>query len=93
YVGNPGISGLGACVIVINDSGLNMVYQEFATSTSNAKVKVGDKVKLGDVIGIRDTEHLHLGITKKDWLQAESSAFTDDGTWLDPLKIITTGKY
>ncbi|OJG56422.1 hypothetical protein RV08_GL002769 [Enterococcus mundtii] len=48
---------------------------------------------MGDVIGIRDTEHLHLGITKKDWLQAESSAFTDDGTWLDPLKIITTGKY
>lgn len=93
YVGNPNIGGLGACVIVINDSGLNMVYQEFATSTSNAKVKVGDKVKLGDVIGIRDTEHLHLGITKKDWLQAESSAFTDDGTWLDPLKIITNGKY
>ncbi|AEJ87173.1 hypothetical protein RV05_GL001348 [Enterococcus hirae] len=93
YVGNPNIAGLGACVIVINDSGLNMVYQEFATSTSNAKVKVGDKVKLGDVIGTRDTEHLHLGITKKDWLQAQSSAFTDDGTWLDPLKVITTGKY
>lgn len=65
YVGNPNIAGLGACVIVINDSGLNMVYQEFATSSSNAKVKVGDRVKLGDVIGIRDTEHLHLGITKK----------------------------
>ncbi|EGP5708877.1 glucosaminidase domain-containing protein [Enterococcus faecium] len=92
YVGNPNISGLGACVIVINDSGFNMVYQEFATSTGNAKVKVGDKVKLGDVIGVRDTEHLHLGITKKDWLQAESSAFTDDGTWIDPLKMITTGK-
>ncbi|MFB8450040.1 glucosaminidase domain-containing protein [Enterococcus thailandicus] len=93
YVGNPNIAGLGACVIVISDNGFNMVYQEFATSTSNARVKVGDKVKLGDVIGIRDTEHLHLGITKKDWLQAESSAFTDDGTWLDPLKIITTGKF
>lgn len=93
YVGNPNIGGLGACVIVISDSGLNMVYQEFATSTSNAKVKEGDRVKLGDVIGVRDTEHLHLGITKKDWLQAESSAFTNDGTWLDPLKMITTGKY
>lgn len=93
YVGNPNIGGLGACVIVISDSGLNMVYQEFATSTSNATVKEGDKVKLGDVIGVRDTEHLHLGITKKDWLQAESSAFTNDGTWLDPLKMITTGKY
>ncbi|EGP5709201.1 peptidase M23 [Enterococcus faecium] len=93
YVGNPNIGGLGACVIVISDSGFNMVYQEFATSTSNAKVKEGDKVKLGDVIGVRDTEHLHLGITKKDWLQAESSAFTNDGTWLDPLKFITTGKY
>ncbi|MBH1095825.1 glucosaminidase domain-containing protein, partial [Enterococcus faecium] len=33
YVGNPGISGLGACVIVINYDGLNMVYQEFANST------------------------------------------------------------
>lgn len=93
YVGNPNIAGLGACVIVINDSGLNMVYQEFASSTSNARVKIGDKVKVGQVIGIRDTAHLHFGVTKKDWLQAQASAFSDDGTWLDPLKLITTGKY
>lgn len=58
YVGNPGISGLGACVIVINYDGLNMVYQEFANSTGNSRVKVGDQVKVGQVIGIRDTAHL-----------------------------------
>ena len=57
YVGNPGISGLGACVIVINYDGLNMVYQEFANSTGNSRVKVGDQVKVGQVIGIRDTAH------------------------------------
>ncbi|WP_195958037.1 glucosaminidase domain-containing protein [Enterococcus gallinarum] len=92
YVGNPNIGGLGACVLVISDGGYNMVYQEFATSTSNARVKQGDKVKVGQVIGIRDTEHLHFGVTKKDWRQALSSSFTNDGTWLDPLKLITTGK-
>ena len=58
YVGNPGISGLGACVIVINYDGLNMVYQEFANSTGNSRVKVGDQVKVGQVIGIRDTAPL-----------------------------------
>lgn len=66
YVGNPGISGLGACVIVINYDGLNMVYQEFANSTGNSRVKVGDQVKVGQVIAIRDTEHLHLGFTRMD---------------------------
>lgn len=89
YVGNPGITGLGACVIVIKDGDLSMVYQEFATSSSNSRVSVGDKVKTGQVIGIRDTDHLHLGFTKKDWLTAQSSAFVDDGTWLDPMPYLT----
>ncbi|TNX40862.1 glucosaminidase domain-containing protein, partial [Enterococcus faecium] len=92
YVGNPGISGLGACVIVINYDGLNMVYQEFANSTGNSRVKVGDQVKVGQVIGIRDTAHLHLGFTRMDWRQAQGHAFTDDGTWIDPLPFLNSSK-
>ncbi|EGP5080648.1 glucosaminidase domain-containing protein [Enterococcus faecium] len=92
YVGNPGITGLGACVIVINDCGLNMVYQEFANGTGNAKVKEGELVKVGQVIATRDTAHLHLGITRMDWRQAEGHAFTNDGTWIDPLPLLTSNK-
>lgn len=92
YVGNPGISGLGACVIVINYDGLNMVYQEFANSTGNSRVKVGDQVKVGQVIGIRDTAHLHLGFTRMDWRQAQGHAFIDDGTWIDPLPFLNSSK-
>lgn len=92
YVGNPGISGLGSCVIVINYDGLNMVYQEFANSTGNSRVKVGDQVKVGQVIAIRDTEHLHLGFTRMDWRQAQGHAFIDDGTWIDPLPFLNSSK-
>ncbi|AYA32989.1 peptidase M23 (plasmid) [Enterococcus faecium] len=92
YVGNPGISGLGACVIVINYDGLNMVYQEFANSTGNSRVKVGDQVKVGQVIGIRDTAHLHLGFTRMDWRQAQGHAFTGNGTWIDPLPFLNSSK-
>lgn len=85
FVGNPSIASLGPCVIVIKDGDLSMVYQEFASSPGNARVKVGDKVNAGQVIGIRDTAHLHLGFTKSDWYAAQASAFTNDGVWLDPL--------
>lgn len=54
-------------------------------------MKVGDRVTSGQVIGIRNTNHLHLGITRKDWPQAQSSAFINDGTWLDPLKLLEEG--
>ena len=85
FVGNPSIAALGSCVIVIKDGDLSLVYQEFGSSPSNARVKVGDKVKAGQVIGIRDTAHLHLGFTKSDWYAAQASAFKNDGVWLDPL--------
>lgn len=90
YVGNPGISQLGACVIVINYDGLNMVYQEFTNNGSNARVKVGDQVKVGQVIAIRDTEHLHLGFTRMDWLEAQGHGYTNDGTWIDPLPLLNS---
>lgn len=91
FTGNPHIPGLGAVVVVIRDGGYNFVYQEFANFSNGSNVIVGQKVKTGQVIGFRDTDHLHLGITKTEWRQAQASAFTDNGVWLDPLKMIENG--
>ncbi|WP_404399119.1 M23 family metallopeptidase [Lactococcus lactis] len=86
-----GYGALGTVVVTKDSSGYYVVYQEFGTSTSNINVSVGQSVTLGQVIGTRNTSHLHLGITKKDWLSAQSSAFKDDGTWLNPINIIQNG--
>lgn len=91
FAGNPGISQLGALVIVIRTNDINVVYQEFSTTTANSYVKTGDQVVAGQVIGIRNTNHLHLGMTRMDWRQAQQYAFTNNGTWLDPLPILTSG--
>jgi len=86
-----GYGALGTVVVTKDSNGYYVVYQEFGTSTSNINVSVGQSVTLGQVIGTRNTSHLHLGITKKEWLSAQSSAFKDDGTWLDPINIIQNG--
>ncbi|MEL5938198.1 glucosaminidase domain-containing protein [Tetragenococcus halophilus] len=91
-VENPGIAALGAVVIVIDTGEYEILYQEFASSKSNAHVKKGDIVKKGDKIGERDTEHLHLSITKNDWKKGLAYAFTDNGYWKDPLPILKNGK-
>lgn len=81
------MGGLGNYV-VISGSGYNVVYQEAFSSASNIIVNVGDTVKVGDVIGYRDTDHLHVGVTKADFNVAVGKSFTNDGTWLDPLELI-----
>lgn len=86
-----GFGALGTVVVTKDSSGYYVVYQEFGTSTSNINVSVGQSVSLGQVIATRNTSHLHLGITKKEWLSAQSSAFKDDGTWLNPINIIQNG--
>ncbi|AUS69958.1 M23 family metallopeptidase [Lactococcus lactis] len=86
-----GYGALGTVVVTKDSSGYYVVYQEFGTSTSNINVSVGQSVSLGQVIATRNTSHLHLGITKKEWLSAQSSAFKDDGTWLNPINIIQNG--
>lgn len=91
-VEDPGIPALGAVVIVIDTGEYEILYQEFASSKSNAHVKKGDTVKKGNKIGERDTEHLHLSITKKDWKKGLAYAFTDNGYWEDPLPILQSGK-
>lgn len=99
FAGDPGTkgidnsypNGLGKAVVVVQDGGMQFVYQEFSTTTSAIQVKVGDTVKAGQVLATRNTAHMHLGITKKNWVEAEGHAFVNDGTWLDPQKLIRNG--
>ena len=86
--GNGGINWY--CVIQ-DSSGLNVEYQEAFASPNNITVNVGDVVKTGDVIGYRNTTHLHVGITRHSFPEAFAHAFSDDGTWLDPRQMIKTG--
>lgn len=85
-------AGLDTYVWVHSDDGYNEVYQE-TFSPSDVKVKQGDHVNAGDTIGTAHLNgHMHLGITKEsDFGKAESKAFTNDGTWLDPVKTIEDG--
>lgn len=86
--GNGGINWY--CVIQ-DSSGLNVEYQEAFASASNITVNVGDVVKTGDVIGYRNTSHLHIGITRHNFPEAFAHAWSDDGTWLDPRQMIKAG--
>ncbi|MBD5069138.1 MAG: peptidoglycan DD-metalloendopeptidase family protein [Lactobacillus sp.] len=75
--------------IVVSSAEYTFVYQEAFSSPSKISVSVGQKVETGTVLGIRDTEHLHLGITReKNITKALASSFIDDGTWIDPLTLI-----
>ena len=77
---------------MIQDStGLNVEYQEAFSYPGDIYVNVGDTVQLGQVIGRRTTNHLHLGITRHSFPEAFSHAFKDDGTWLDPRSTIKSG--
>lgn len=86
-----GNGGIGYYVVITDSSGLNCEYQEAFLNRSNISVTTGQQVKTGDVIGIRTNNHLHLGITRASIPGAFSKAFTNDGTWLDPLSIIKNG--
>lgn len=86
-----GNGGINFYVVIQDGSGLNVEYQEAFVSASNITVKPGQQVKTGDVIGYRTTDHLHVGITKHNFPEAFSHAFSDDGTWIDPLNAIKTG--
>lgn len=85
------MGGLGNYVVVHSDDGYNIVYQEAFSSAGKITVNVGDTVKTGDVIGYRDTDHLHVGVTRQDFNIAVGKSFTNDGTWLNPLDLIKSG--
>ena len=71
-------SSYGNYVVISHGSGNTTLYAHM----SSRKVKVGDVVKQGQVIGITGCTgnstgpHLHFGIT-------------ENGTWIDPLKYLT----
>lgn len=85
------MGGLGNYVVTHSTDGFNIVYQEAFSSTSQIRVNIGDKVKTGDIIGWRNTDHLHVGVTKADFYDAVKKSFTNDGTWLDPQALIKNG--
>lgn len=85
------VPGVDWYCVIQDSSGLNVEYQEAFASPSNITVNVGDVVKTGDVIGYRNTSHLHIGITRHSFREAFAHAWSDDGTWLDPRQMIKTG--
>lgn len=78
-------------VDVKSDDGYYETYQEAFSSKSDLAVSEGDEIQTGQKIGTLTTDHLHLGITKHEIEAAQSSWDKDDGTWLDPIKIIKEG--
>ncbi|EPE2381381.1 M23 family metallopeptidase [Enterococcus faecium] len=74
--------------IVLQIGEYQVMYQEFGNAYY---VKTGDQVTVGQPLGRLTSTHLHLGITKKNWQLALSSWDIDDGTWLNPIPILTSG--
>ena len=85
--------GSGIDWYVLEDTGEYLiVYQEAFSSRSKINVSVGQQIKVGDVIGTRDTSHVHIGITREhNYSKALRSSFINNGTWLNPLTIIKNG--
>ena len=85
------IAGLENYVVVRSDE-YTFVYQEAFSNKGNISVKVGQQVNTGDIIGYRDTSHLHLGITREtNVMKAIANSFNNNGTWLDPRALIKNG--
>lgn len=78
---------------VLEDTGEYLVvYQEAFSNRGNITVRPGQKIEVGDVVGNRDTSHVHIGITRQhNFNIALAKSFTNDGTWLNPLEIIRNG--
>ncbi len=68
------------------------VYQEAFANRGDINVHVGQHVNTGDIIGRRDTAHVHIGITRQhNFNIALANSFNNNGTWLNPLTIIRNG--
>lgn len=84
---------IGWYVVTHSRDGYDIVYQEAFSSRGNIRVNQGQTIKTGDVIGIRDTSHVHIGVTKKSWYEGytKGHSFDPNWAWLDPLKLIKEG--
>lgn len=68
------------------------VYQEAFANRGNIDVHAGQQINTGDVIGRRNTFHVHIGITRQhNFNIALANSFNNNGTWLNPLTIIRNG--
>lgn len=82
---------IGWYILTHSSDGYDIIYQEAFSSKSQIK-KTSGSFKAGDVLGYRDTSHLHIGICKKPykWSDGYSHSF-EKWHWLDPLKLIEHG--
>ena len=89
YAGWDPVGGgsLGA-FIVLQAGNTNVIYQEFSRNIRDVRVTTGQTVRKGQVIGNFTSSHLHLGMTRKEWRSAHSSAFKNDGTWFNPIPVL-----
>lgn len=86
--------GAGWYVVTHSRDGYDIVYQEAFSSKSNIRVKKGQTIKTGTVIGVRTTSHVHIGVVKKpySWWQGYMGGHSfSKWHWLDPLKLIKHG--
>lgn len=88
-------TGIGWHVLTHSSDGYDIIYQEAFSSQSKISVKKGQHIKTGDVIGNRDTDHVHIGVCKKpySWSMGfyKGHSFDPHWHWLDPLKLIEHG--
>lgn len=93
-IGKMGIwpQGLGCYLVTRSTDGYEIVYQEGFSTTSKFKLKVGDHVKTGQIIGYRDMPCVHIGVVKKPyhWNDGLKYSFSK-WHWLDPIKLIEHG--
>lgn len=88
-------TGIGWYVLTHSSDGYDIIYQEAFSSESKISVKKGQHIKTGDVIGNRDTDHVHIGVCKKPYSWStgfyKGHSFDPHWHWLDPLKLIEHG--
>lgn len=88
-------TGIGWHVLTHSSDGYDIIYQEAFSSQSKISVKKGQHIKTGDVIGNRDTDHVHIGVCKKPYSWStgfyRGHSFDPHWHWLDPLKLIEHG--
>lgn len=88
-------AGIGWYVLTHSSDGYDIIYQEAFSSESKISVKKGQHIKTGNVIGNRDTNHVHIGVCKKPYSWSAGfynrHSFDPHWHWLDPLKLIQHG--
>lgn len=81
-------------VVIRSRDGYDVVYQEAFSSLSDIHVKKGQTVKTGQVIGVRTTDHLHIGVVKKpySWYKGYFGRHSfEPWHWKNPIKLIEHG--